>query len=391
MGGMGRMQFQWAMAVVLVTALISAGESRSQGASGSIQGRATARADRPNPEATPRGRTVYMGRNVAETMGWRDANWLMREARENEENGQKLRAWLDVQPGAVVADFGCGNGYHTLPLAAAVGPKGKVYGVDLQPEMLEFLTERAEAEAAKRGTPLNLEPILATIDDPKLPPKSCDVILMVDVYHELSHPTSILGAVRSALREDGVVVLVEYRAEDRSVPIKPDHKMDKAQILAEMAANGFKLAAETNELPWQHAMAFEAISVMDWDAKPALGWDGARPRFESEVMAQGFIDAMAKGDPRVVAPFLAEAVATDGGLPHPGRFTSKKIGGWMKESAVPLIPAGTTFELQLTGSGYVTGTLTPPEGKAIHEDRLRIGLAKNFDGLWLVDTWLPSR
>ncbi len=388
---MANMQGRWTAAVALVTFLVSARNLPLSQEGGTGQDRKALSEGSPNPEAAPEGRSVYMGRRVAQTMHWRGAKWLMRETRENEENGRMLRDWLDVQPGTAVADLGCGNGYHTLPLAAAVGPKGKVYGVDLQPEMLEFLKERAADEALERGTPLNLEPILATVDDPNLPAKSCDFVLMVDVYHELSHPTSVLRAVRSALREDGVVVLVEFRAEDRSVPIKPEHKMDKAQIIAEMAANGFKLAAETDELPWQHAMAFGAISVMDWDAKPALGWDGARPRFESAAMTQGFLDAMAQDDPRILAPFLADTVAMDGGLPLQRSSVAKDIGRWMKSSETPLIPSGTTFELEPKSSGYVSGTLTPPEGQSIYGNRVRIGLAKNVDGLWLVDTWLPSQ
>ena len=332
-----------------------------------------------------------MGRGVATAMTWRGAEWLMRETRENEENGRQLREWLDVQPGSVVADFGCGNGYHTLPLAAAVGPKGRVFGVDLQPKMLEFLAERAASESLRLGTKQSIVPVLATIDDPNLPPQSCDLVLMVDVYHELSHPSTVLRRIRSALREGGAVVLVEFRTEDKSVPIKPDHKMPKAQMIAEMAANGFRLRAETDELPWQHAMAFEAISVMDWDAKPALGWDGASPRFESTVMAQGFLDAVLLDDPRVVAPFLAAGVALDGGLPDTGGTAALKIGGWMKASELPLIPKGTTFELELKSSTHASGRLTAPEGQTIHESRGRIGLAKNADGLWLVDTWLPAQ
>lgn len=381
----------WIVAVALATSLVSARNHPAPTGIKAAQDGVAAPKSASDPEASPKGRRIYMGRKVARTMHWRGADWLMRETRENEENGRQLREWLDVQPGSVVADLGCGNGYHTLPLAAAVGATGKVYGVDLQAEMLEFLAERATSEAARLGTQLNIEPILATIDDPKLPPQSCDFVLMVDVYHELSHPVSVLRAIRAALSEDGVVVLVEFRTEDRSVPIKPDHKMTKAQMIAEMAANGFRLAAETNDLPWQHAMAFEAVSVTDWDARPAPAWDGARPRFQSEVMAQGFLDAVAMDDPRVVAPFLADVVAMDGGLPNSGAAVGIELAEWMRASEAPLIPEGTTFVLEWERSHSVSGLLTPPEGQTIHGDRVSFSLAKNEDGLWLVDSWLPAQ
>ena len=221
-----------------------------------------------DPESTPEGRTHYLGREVARTMHWRGAPWLMRETREQEENGVRLREWLAVEPGQAVCDLGCGNGYHTLPLAEAVGSEGRVFAVDLQPRMLELLDERAQEAGVQ-----NLVPIEATVDDPRLPEASCDLVLLVDVYHEISHPVSVLGHLRRALKPGGEVVLVEFRTEDRYVPIKPEHKMTKAQVVREMAANGFELARETDALPWQHAMAFRAA------AEPG-------PRFEARQLVE---------------------------------------------------------------------------------------------------------
>jgi ubiquinone/menaquinone biosynthesis C-methylase UbiE len=158
---------------------------------------------------------------------------------------------LAVRPGQTVCDLGCGNGYHTLRLARRVGPQGKVFAVDIQPEMLEMLAERA---ARERIT--NVERIVGTVVDPKLPAASCDLVLLCDVYHEFSHPEQMLAAIRRALRPGGRIVLVEFRAEDPQVPIKEVHKMSKAQILKELPANGFVLDAEFDELPWQHVMFF---------------------------------------------------------------------------------------------------------------------------------------
>jgi SAM-dependent methyltransferase len=201
--------------------------------------------------ALPAPRTHYRGREIATTMHWRGAEWLLRETRETEEHGARMLQALDVQPGWTVCDLGCGNGYHTLPLARLVGPEGRVYAVDIQPEMLELLAKRAAAEGVT-----NVERVLGGTADSGLPDACCDLVLLVDVYHELSYPDLMLAAIRRALKPGGRVVLVEFRAEDPDVPIKPLHKMSKAQIVDELEANGFALAFEFDRLPWQHLMAF---------------------------------------------------------------------------------------------------------------------------------------
>jgi len=180
------------------------------------------------------------------------AAWLTRGKREAEENSSLLLENLGLKEGMTVCDMGCGNGYHTLRLARLVGEKGRVLAVDIQPEMLDLLKERAEAEKIA-----NVQPILGTLTDPKLPPGKLDLILCVDVYHEFSHPVHMLAAMRKSLKPGGKLVLVEFREEDPQVPILPLHKMSKKQILKELLANGYKLDAEFNELPWQHVMFFQ--------------------------------------------------------------------------------------------------------------------------------------
>ena len=141
-------------------------------------------------------------------------------------------------------------------MARKVGDEGKVYAVDIQREMLQLLRQRAD-----RFDLQNIQPVLGTIDDPKLPRDVVDMVLMVDVYHEFSHPQSMLWEIRRSLKSTGVVALLEYREEDLSVPIKPLHKMSKRQIMKEYEANGFKLVREYNELPWQHLMFLLATTV----------------------------------------------------------------------------------------------------------------------------------
>lgn len=194
----------------------------------------------------------YYGRRIATTMHYLGAPWLVRESRQREEDCETMLAALDVQPGQVVCDMGCGNGFYTLPLAKLVGERGKVVAVDIQREMLGLLKDRANAENID-----NIELVHGTVVDPQLKPNSVDLVLMVDVYHEFSHPEQMLQAIRDSLKPSGRVALVEFRAEDRSVPIKKLHKMSKQQILKEFEPNGFKLVEEFDKLPWQHLMFFE--------------------------------------------------------------------------------------------------------------------------------------
>lgn len=195
---------------------------------------------------------VYMGREVAQTMHWLGAEWLLRDTREDEEHVQELLGCLGVEAGDVVCDFGSGVGVHALPLAGLVGDTGKVIAVDIQPEMLRMLEERA-AEAGITG----IETVSNGPASTGLAPDSVDLVLLVDVYHELSHPEPVLAGLRRSLRDGGRVALVEFRGEDPAVPIKPEHKMTRAQARLEWEANGFTLVASYDELPWQHVLFFE--------------------------------------------------------------------------------------------------------------------------------------
>lgn len=158
---------------------------------------------------------------------------------------------LGVKPGMTVCDMGCGNGFYTLRLAEMIGDRGEVLAVDIQPEMLRLLQARAKEAGIK-----NVRPVPGTVVDPQLPAGKVDLILCVDVYHEFSHPEHMLAAMRRALAPAGRLVLVEFRAEDPAVPIKPLHKMSKKQVLKELVPNGFKLVQQFEGLPWQHMMFF---------------------------------------------------------------------------------------------------------------------------------------
>ncbi len=195
--------------------------------------------------------TGYKGRRIAQTMHYTGAEWLTRDNREQEERCSLMLANLGVKRGMTICDMGCGNGFYAVQLAKMVGEGGQIYGVDIQPEMLTFLQQRAAA-----ANVTNITPILGEFADPKLPKGKMDLILLVDVYHEFSNPEEMLAKMREALAPDGVCALVEFRAEDAKVPIKPEHKMTKAQILKEWEPNGFKLVKEFEGLPWQHLMFF---------------------------------------------------------------------------------------------------------------------------------------
>ncbi len=200
---------------------------------------------------TPPPVEVYMGRRIAQTMHFGGAEWLIRDEREREERCSLMLTNLGIKPGQVICDMGCGNGFYTLQLAKMLGDHGTVIGVDVQPEMLSMLRDRMEQQGVE-----NIIPILGSYHSPRLPANTVDRVLMVDVYHEFSHPESMLAGIRKSLKPDGQIVLVEYREEDPSVPIKPLHKMSKQQIDKEMQANGFKLVSQFEHLPWQHMMFY---------------------------------------------------------------------------------------------------------------------------------------
>jgi ubiquinone/menaquinone biosynthesis C-methylase UbiE len=195
------------------------------------------------------------GRVYAQTMGVQGASWLERNEREREEDPDLAIRLLKIQKDSTVADVGAGSGYITLKLARAVGPRGKVYANDIQPGMLDLLQKNmTKAKVA------NVMPILGAIDDPKLPADSVDLAIMVDVYHEFSEPQKMLQHLRDSLKANGRLVLFEYRAEDPNVPIRPEHKMSKAQVKLEVEHEGFKQSRVFDDLPWQHLFIFTKSS-----------------------------------------------------------------------------------------------------------------------------------
>lgn len=194
----------------------------------------------------------YMDRRVADVMSYQGAEWLVRDSREQEEHPEQMLDALKIAKGATVADVGAGVGYTSMRLARRVGPLGIVYASDLQPEMLKRLVANAKEDGAE-----NVKPILCTATEPKLPAGKIDLILMVDVYHECSEPVATLKGLRKALKPGGRLVLVEFRAEDPDVPIKPEHKMSLKQVRRELEPYGFTFKESLEFLPWQHIIIFE--------------------------------------------------------------------------------------------------------------------------------------
>lgn len=195
----------------------------------------------------------YMGREISHVMGHLGAGWLERPEREREERTDRLIDNLPLEPDSVVADIGAGTGYFSFRIAERV-PQGRVIAVDIQPEMLEMVRSRMTREAVA-----NIETVLGTERDPRLPENSVDLILLVDAYHEFSWPLEMGRAMAKALRPEGRLVLVEYRAEDPSVPIKRLHKMSVRQARREMAAVGLELERNARFLPQQHFFVFRRL------------------------------------------------------------------------------------------------------------------------------------
>ena len=193
----------------------------------------------------------YMGREIAKVMGHTEALWLERPSRATEEQPQQLINALNLQPSNVVADIGAGTGYFSLRMAQKLST-GKVLAVDIQPEMLkmiEFLTQENQIK--------NVEPVLGSVTDPHLPKAKVDLALLVDAYHEFSHPYEMMRGIVYGLKPGGKVVLVEYRRENPFIPIKALHKMTQNQARKEMQAVGLQWQETKNFLPSQHVMIFE--------------------------------------------------------------------------------------------------------------------------------------
>jgi SAM-dependent methyltransferase len=195
------------------------------------------------------------GRRYAPVMGYQGAGWLERTERDDEEAPDVALSVLKIEKGAAVADIGAGSGFITERLAARVGPSGRVFANDVQPQMLEMLAKRLARK--KIG---NVTLVQGNLDDPRLPPASVDLEIMVDVYHEFSQPQAMLRHLREALKPGGRMVLLEYRKEDPSIPIRPEHKMSVAEAKLEVESEGFTLSKVDESLPRQHILIFTARS-----------------------------------------------------------------------------------------------------------------------------------
>lgn len=238
-------RWMYAMLGLCMTLLADALPAQTQPSASASTHRAVA------PTADGLGKT-YQGRQIARVMGWQGAAWLERQERAREENTDLLIRELALKQGMAVADIGAGTGYISRRMAHVVGDKGTVYAVDVQPQMVAKLKQLA----AQPGLS-NIKPVLGGERSPNLRAGSVDVAVMVDVYHELAYPSEMLDAIVTALRPGGRVAVVEYRAEDANVPIKPLHKMTAAQVRREARPHGLVWQRTAETLPWQHVVIFQ--------------------------------------------------------------------------------------------------------------------------------------
>lgn len=192
---------------------------------------------------------VFAGREIAAVMSWHGASWLERSERKMEERPDILLNALNLKPGMTIADIGAGSGYYTRQLAARMGSAGKVFAVDVQPEMLEILKKQNQVLGIK-----NVVSVLATEQYVQLPEGSVDLALLVDVYHELQYPVEVMTSLAKAIKPGGQIALIEFRAEDANVPILPLHKMSEAQIKKEAALLGLTWVRTIATMPWQHVV-----------------------------------------------------------------------------------------------------------------------------------------
>ena len=191
------------------------------------------------------------GRRFAPVMSAEGADWLDRSERRGEEDPDRALDLLAIPKGAAVADVGAGSGYMTVKLSTRVGPTGRVYATDIQPEMLRLLGRRLTIQQVT-----NVILVQGAVDDPRLPQSAVDLELLVDVYHEFSAPQAMLRHLRDALKAGGRLVLLEYRKEDPSIPIRPEHKMSVAEAKLEIEAEGYALSRIDESLPRQHVLVF---------------------------------------------------------------------------------------------------------------------------------------
>jgi len=205
----------------------------------------------------------YMGREIAQVMGPSGIPWLDRPEREDQERPSLVLDALKLRGNEVVVDLGAGSGHFTFLIAPKLIGGGKVLAVEIQDEMLQAIRQRAQALKVT-----NVEAVKGSETDPHLPVQGVDLVLMVDVYHELAYPFEVMTKIREALKPGGRVVFVEYRKEDPAVPIKEVHKMSVEQIEKEMRAVGLAHVQTLESLPWQHIVIFKISNEQLKHPKP---------------------------------------------------------------------------------------------------------------------------
>jgi len=193
----------------------------------------------------------YMGREISQVMGHLGASWLERPKREQEERTDLLIKSMKIKPADRIADIGAGSGYFSFRMSDLV-PSGKVFAVDISPQMLGIIRAKIKEQKVT-----NVVPIQSTITRTMLEPSSIDKALIVDAYHEFSHPREMANSIFKSLKKDGLLILIEYRKEDKKVPIKPLHKMTEKQAIEEIEVVGFKWEKTLSVLPQQHFMIFK--------------------------------------------------------------------------------------------------------------------------------------
>jgi SAM-dependent methyltransferase len=254
---------------------------------------------RHNPDGIGK---FYMGREIAFVMGHQAADWLERPEREEEEHSQQLLKELKIKPGDAVADIGAGTGYFSRRIARLVGPTGKVFANDIQPEMLELLTNKMAADGIS-----NVVAVLGSVTNAGLPASSVDLALMVDVYHEFDYPFEMMQSICRSLKPGGRVVFVEFRGEDPQVPIKPVHKMTEAQVKKEMAAQPLEWVETISVLPRQHIIIFRR--------RPDRGPVSLPPKARREERASYFFFSAGAADGGI-----ADAADAAGLMPYLARM-----------------------------------------------------------------------
>lgn len=193
---------------------------------------------------------VYMGREISFVMGFEGIDWLERQEREQEESIALALENLPITVKSVVADLGAGSGYYTFRIAPKI-PEGKVFAVEIQDEAIQYLQNQSKELGFE-----NVITVKGMESSPNLPENSIDLLIMVDVYHELEYPQEMLTEIRTSLKPDGKILLIEYRGEDPEVAIKPLHKMTVKQVEKELKANGFKLLENGQFMNIQHFLVF---------------------------------------------------------------------------------------------------------------------------------------